>query len=423
MTSWLNGSGVFPPTSRLSDTVPIRRVDLHATMPLPPDSVDNSFAYRGKKCVPVKLRSLQQERYLKQRSLSSSPGVRFGLGTRKNQASAPREPRHRDNFRSKFAEAELRWRELKQDLQMSPRAETASQSVCYAKGSERLQRGGPVTVQNTNYNFYNYSINFPSSTKESAPNQPFSLSANDSLETCSQSLIQPWSPFVLSRASYRRRRQPDDKAGNRDKLLSMIMEVRANLEGRSHTLRRAPAVFRPEKVTQKPKPDSAYCSNREESLDIGSDCEEHAGVNPTSLHPTEGGSVSQHVRVATKKPGPAIGPRLSMTSTMGKRLFPVGYEAGILLGQSADDKSKPIPIPAMLSSRSRLTRHADKGATSARRSEGKTSNERGRKRLGEKELIRVQQFVPPATRPHAWTFALKRQPRPAVVPKSSLIKY
>ena len=58
----------------------------------------------------------------------------------------------------KLAETELRWNELKKDLQKSPRAWVVPQSSYYYHNCEKLRQGR--TVQNTNYNFYNYNINF-----------------------------------------------------------------------------------------------------------------------------------------------------------------------------------------------------------------------------------------------------------------------
>ncbi len=245
---------------------PAKRLNLHITMP-PPSRFSNSdvsgYSKAEGRCPQVVLKSLRQERYLKQRSLSNSPMLRFGTGGNVGDgfpeagcmSSAAREAG--PGFVGKFAETELQWNELKKDLQSqkSPRVSVVPQSSYYLHNSDKLRaKADATTIQNTNYNFYNYSINLGGCVSENVssvlvPGTENSLPLKCSFSTprdssFTQSMIlrgrksgcSKFSPAVKSilkpKSSFRSSTEVGHTAAvpSNDKLLNMIMEVRANLE-------------------------------------------------------------------------------------------------------------------------------------------------------------------------------------------------
>lgn len=174
-----------------------------------------------------------------------------------------------------FTETESKWNELKKDLGKSPRVNINSQSAAYMTNCDKLAKaklaGSPQ--QNTNYNFFNYSINFSCEPivvtennksmmnfgrtfdhrylKESGSNSslvetrenPFKIigSSNIKPKPCIQTSKREMKESAQSyrtsqSASYPKNAYQIDIISTiphpkDEKLLHMILEVKANLEG------------------------------------------------------------------------------------------------------------------------------------------------------------------------------------------------
>ena len=149
------------------DFIPLIKLNLQNT----PSPHSNQAFFPTYKGSPITLKNLKQERYIKQRSLSNSPISRFGL-PKTHRKATDQGPFGLQVI--KVAETELQWNEVKKDLQKSPRTAGMSQNLLYLNNCNKLARTKDSSVQNANYNFYNYSINF------SCNHEPRSVIINDS---------------------------------------------------------------------------------------------------------------------------------------------------------------------------------------------------------------------------------------------------
>ncbi len=199
---------------------------------------------------------------MKQRSLSNSPMLNLAF---EKTARNPSNPRLLGTQVVKVAETELKWNELKKDLEKSPRVAIVSQNASYMKNCDKLlsrRTEGTAAIQNTNYNFYNYNINFSCSHGAGSMilkgegeddlggtfdprTKPFESARREADRVGIQSRLMArrdekrvsggssgGNSFRLSQGSVNIGYRPSDPTtGTNDKLLQMILEVKANLEG------------------------------------------------------------------------------------------------------------------------------------------------------------------------------------------------